>query len=333
MYTAVKGHDEKKDPLATAAPGLPSVDAGQCIGCGVCLSVCPKATFSMVAGNAQVTGSECLACDHCAAACPTGAIRVNAVDLSTLAFGTFQVRHRWLPHGRFDTAALVNLMASRRSCRNFASQPVDRALIEDLIRVGVTAPSGTNCQPWTFTVLPDRPAVDRLGRRVGDFFRKMNRMAEKGWLRTGLTLLGKPELAAYYRDYYASIQRGLDAYATEKRDLLFHGAPAAIVVAARNDASCPAEDALLATGNMLLAAHAMGLGTCLIGFVIEAMRREGQIVRTLGIPRDETPYAVIALGWPEETYHRIAGRQPPTIRYADTPAPDTLAAATTSGRR
>ena len=95
----------------------------------------------------------------------------------------------------------------------------------------------------------------------------------------------------------------------------------AVVVAADNGASCPAEDALLATGQMLLAAHAMGLGTCLIGFAVEAMRRDRGIVRLLAIPDHETPHAVIALGWPDETYQRIAGRKPAVIRYA---APSSL---------
>jgi hypothetical protein len=60
----------------------------------------------------------------------------------------------------------------------------------------------------------------------------------------------------------------------------------------------------------------MGLGTCLIGFVIEAMRRDRSIVRRLGIPDQETAFAVIGLGWPNETYQRVAGRKPVTIRYA-----------------
>ena len=70
---------------------------------------------------------------------------------------------------------------------------------------------------------------------------------------------------------------------------------------------------------MLQAAHAMGLGTCLVGFVIEAMRRDKTIVRSLGIPDHETPHAVIALGWPNETYQRVAGRKAAVVRYADRP--------------
>lgn len=293
-----------------------TIDADRCIGCGQCVAVCPKETITMEAGKAVITGSESLNCGHCAAACPAEAIQVRALDLELGQFANFSANNRWLPPGRFDTAALVNLMGSRRSCRNFTEQPVDGTLLEDLVKIGITAPSGSNCQPWTFTILPDRRAVIALAQLVGGFFRKTNRMAEKAWLRRGLKWLGRPELETYYGEYYATVKRGLEQWDRGQRDLLFHGAPAAIVVAADKDASCPAEDALLATGHMLLGAHSLGLGTCLIGFVIEAMRREKTIARSLGIPDNEIPCAVMAVGWPDETYRQVAGRKPVTIRYA-----------------
>ncbi|MCX5854903.1 MAG: nitroreductase family protein, partial [Deltaproteobacteria bacterium] len=100
-------------------------------------------------------------------------------------------------------------------------------------------------------------------------------------------------------------------------DMLFHGATAAIVIGSKRGASCPREDALLATQNILLAAHSMGLGSCLIGFAVEAMKEDPDIKKTLGIPDNEQVYAVIALGYPDETYRRIPGRKTYTRRYSE----------------
>lgn len=292
-----------------------TIDPDRCIGCGRCLQVCYLETLSLDNGKAVVRGVESLQCDHCAAVCPQEAIRVAAADPPLSGFRSFSVNTAWLPHGAFDVGKLVHLMGSRRSCRNFQDRPVDRDLLEDLVHIGITAPSGSNCQPWTFLILPNRKAVMDLGSQVGDFFRKTNRLAEKRWLRTGLRCLGKPELELYYQRHYPTVKKAITEWDNGGKDLLFHGAAAVILVAAADNASCPAEDALLAAGNILLGAHAMGLGTCLIGFAIEAMRRDPSMVRSLGIPDTETPYAVIAVGWPDEGYQRVTGRKPVLIRY------------------
>ncbi|MBW2176825.1 MAG: hypothetical protein JRD49_07065 [Deltaproteobacteria bacterium] len=53
-----------------------------------------------------------------------------------------------------------------------------------------------------------------------------------------------------------------------------------------------------------------------VTIVIEAMKRDRNINRSIGMPDDETPYVVIALGYPDETYERVAGRKAAILRYA-----------------
>ena len=291
------------------------IDAEKCIGCELCIKVCPSDTITMQEGKAQVTGDRSLQCGHCAAVCPVDAVRVDTLDEKSLSFNSFDLQNDWLPHSEPDTARLVQLMASRRSCRNYSEQTVDRSVLEDLVKIGTTAPSGTNCQNWTFTILPDRAAVNELGQRIAEFFKKINRLAEKHLIRKTLRWVGKPELDNYYREYYQSVKEGLKEYELSGCDLLFHGAPAVFIVATRPGGSCPFEDALLATQNILLGAHSMGLGTCLIGFAVDAIKNDAGIQRFLTIPEEETVCSVIAIGYPDEKYEKLTGRKKVAVRY------------------
>ena len=292
------------------------VDETRCTGCGLCVDVCPLNVLTLENGKAKVTGDRSIQCGHCEAICPAKAIKVEALDDMAFAFSTLPDDDRWLPFGEFDAAALVRLMRSRRSCRQFLGTAVSREILEDLVKIGTAAPSGSNSQLWTFTILPTRESVVRLGNEIGRFFIRLNRMAGKTWLRFLLRLVGKRELETYYRKYYRSIERQIEAWEKSGRDRLFHHATAVILVGSKPGGSTPSEDALLATGNILLAAHAMGLGTCLIGYAVAAMRRDPSIQVQLGIPADETLYAAIALGYPNQTFQRSAGRRQAVVRFA-----------------
>ena len=164
-------------------------------------------------------------------------------------------------------------------------------------------------------ILPAKKDVAALGDRIAEFFKYLNSLAEKSLLRRFLSLAGKKELEYYYREYYESVKQSLEEYETSGKDRLFHGAAAVIIIAAKPGGSCPAEDSLLAAQNILLAAHSMGLGTCLVGFAVEAMKHDRKIKRFAGIPDEESVYAVIAVGYPDETYQRLTGRKDFVMRY------------------
>jgi nitroreductase/NAD-dependent dihydropyrimidine dehydrogenase PreA subunit len=293
------------------------IDPERCNGCGRCIRVCPSQTLSLVGGKAVVTGDSSLNCGHCQAVCPEGAVRVGSLDPEQASFATFELDETWLPHGGYDLPGLARLMASRRSCRNFRREPVPREMLADLVKIGLSAPSGTNSQRWSFTVLPSREKVLELARAVGQVMAEFNRMSEKAWLRKLMRLMGKPQLDEYFREYHDSVSRGLAEWEEKGIDRLMHGAAAAIMIGSRPGASTPKEDALLAAGHMLLAAHAMGLGTCLIGFAVAVMDQKPEVGRALGVGPDEKIHAVIALGWPKEEYVRLTGRRAPVLRWCD----------------
>ncbi len=291
-----------------------SIDPDSCIGCGLCVEVCPAKTLSMHDGKAVVTGTHSMGCGHCEAVCPVDAIRVEALE-HPFTLSSSAVDDRWLPHGEYDTAQLVRLMRSRRSCRNYLDREVDPKLLDDLVKIGTTAPSGTNSQLWTFSILASRQEVVILGEHVARFYDKLNRMAEKSWLRFLSKYFGGDALGKYYRRHYETVRKGLLLWKRKGEDTLFHGATAVILVGGKKTASSPMEDGLLACQNIMLAAHSLGLGTCMIGFAVEAIKRDKNLRKLLEISDDESVFAFIALGYPAEQYDKAALRKKITPRY------------------
>jgi nitroreductase/NAD-dependent dihydropyrimidine dehydrogenase PreA subunit len=291
------------------------IDPDLCTGCELCINVCPSDTLAMRDGKAVVVGELSLQCGHCVAVCPVGAVTVGALDPDMRAYRTFQAESDWLAPGKTDLPGLVQLMESRRSCRNFKPTPVSRDMLEDLVRIACSAPSGTNSQRWAFTVIPDRPAMKALGERLLAFFDRLNTMAANPVIRTMDRVFGKGRLGVYHREYRERVAEGIAEYRRGGRDRLFHGATAAIVITSRPGATTAVEDALLASQNILLAAHAMGLGTCLVGFAVEAMTNDRNLQKTLGIPERERVYSVIALGHSSERFQTVTGRRTVPIRW------------------
>ncbi|PKL07826.1 MAG: ferredoxin [Spirochaetae bacterium HGW-Spirochaetae-7] len=54
------------------------LDSGRCVGCGLCVDVCPHAVFAVDVGKAAVVDREaCMECGACMRNCPAGAIEVR----------------------------------------------------------------------------------------------------------------------------------------------------------------------------------------------------------------------------------------------------------------
>ncbi|MEW5908283.1 MAG: mercury methylation ferredoxin HgcB [Thermodesulfobacteriota bacterium] len=55
-----------------------SLDPEKCIGCGMCLIVCPQAVFSLCNGNAVIVNRDgCIECGACAKNCRAEALSVE----------------------------------------------------------------------------------------------------------------------------------------------------------------------------------------------------------------------------------------------------------------
>ena len=56
-----------------------ALDAGKCVGCGICENVCPHGVFDLSSGKARIADKDsCMECGACVKNCPVGALSVDS---------------------------------------------------------------------------------------------------------------------------------------------------------------------------------------------------------------------------------------------------------------
>ena len=189
---------------------------------------------------------------------------------------------------------ILEALQDRRSTRAFLDKPVDKETLERLLSLAIQAPSAINIQPWEITLVSGEERK-RLSRVL------VKRMKERN-ISCG------PGARRPLQEHYVERQKGLlDSIApnlpadTPFQDFInegscsFYGAPTAIIVTIDQVfSSARLTDMGIVVGYLLLAAHALGLGTCPIG-LITAFGDE--IKEELNIPEEKDVVIGIAVGY------------------------------------
>lgn len=173
-------------------------------------------------------------------------------------------------------------LASRRSLRDFSDAPVEREVIEELVRAAASAPSGAHKQPWTFVAVAD-PAMKRRIREAAEHEEQLaygGRMSDE-W-RRDLAPLGttweKPFLeTAPWLVVLFKQEHGIAPDGSTRKHYYVN------------------ESVGIAAGFFIAAVHAAGLVTLThtpspMGFLGDLLER----------PRHEKAFLLLPIGWPAD---------------------------------
>lgn len=61
----------------------------------------------------------------------------------------------------------IQALKTRRSVRAYTSEPIPRAVLEDIVDCGRLAPTAMNDQPWEFVVVTDKEKIRCLAQTTG----------------------------------------------------------------------------------------------------------------------------------------------------------------------
>ena len=167
----------------------------------------------------------------------------------------------------------------RRSIRRFDTKQIEENALEQILQAGLYAPSAGGRQGVIFAVCQDREVNERLG--------KIKRANSNFRMSTATSYVSREQPSIVD-----------DAKLTNA----FYDAPTVITMFAPKDFLFSKEDCATAAENMMLAADALGIGSCYIGqgWTAFADPYGQEILRKWAIPTDRYAVMQLLLGYPRE---------------------------------
>jgi nitroreductase len=225
-----------------------------------------------------------------------------------------------MSYAEHDAKWVSEFLASRRSTRDFLATPVPNDVLNQILTDSLTAPSWSNTRPFKVAIATDE-VRDRISNEFLSRWAVLSKIMRKGiknklrliYSRYGLPTSNRIIVKPYVAELRPRAQRvGKELYETfgikrgdrEARDkqwgknYSFFGAPVELFIYIHKSLHIyAASDAGLMMQNLMLSAHAHGLGTCAQG----AVNIWDDVIRNeFDISKDYRLLCGLAIGYPSD---------------------------------
>ena len=267
-----------------------TIDTDRCDNDGLCAADCPAQIIDMTdAGPAVKTGGEafCIDCGHCVAICPKGAFTLN-----TLAPADCMPIDR---KTQLDETQTEHFLRARRSIRQYKAKPIPRDLMNQVLELAASAPTGSNRQSTRWLVMEKKKDVQVVAGHVID------------WMR--YVIANHPEVAQNF-----NMDRIVDQWENGK-DRITRNAPMLVFVYADKANGSGAADCHTALAYLELAMPGFGLGSCWAGYVNYAAGQWPPLTQMINLPEGHAGHGALMVGYPGVRYARAPKRNEAQVTY------------------
>ena len=185
--------------------------------------------------------------------------------------------------------SVFQAILARRSVRTYEPRTLDITTVQTLLEAAVRAPTAMHEEPWSFVVVQDKSALKRLSDDARPLFIERLLHAEPPTPRV-LHTFNHPDFN------------------------IFHEAGTLIIIGTRMSGSFVEADCWLAAENLMLAACAMGLGSCVVGSSLSALNTPA-VKAALGIPAEFKAIAPIVVGVPRGKSAATPRKKPQVLSW------------------
>jgi len=187
---------------------------------------------------------------------------------------------------------ILRNIKTRRSRRGFSTKGIDDDVISEIIEAGRYAPTALNKQPWKFIVITNKTVIKKLSSIVKDKTLKIAKFLPL--LKIFKAVLRDPQVVG-------AIKKTI----SDKGDTVFYDAPLLIFIAAdKKGGPYIAKDCALASQNMMLYAHSLGISSCFIGRA-DFIQMSAAAKKIIGLPSQHVIEAAIVFGYAPQTQAKM----------------------------
>lgn len=171
--------------------------------------------------------------------------------------------------------SLYEAILARRSVRSYTTKPLEKGIISSLLEAAIRAPTAMHGEPWAFVIIEDKQLLRNLSDQA------------------------KPMLLRMMHHQHQQAFKLFELPGNQNFNI-FYNAGTLILICGNTKIYSSEADCWLATENLILAACAMGLGSCIIGCALPILNLAETKIK-LGIPHEFTVVAPIVIGYPDDT--------------------------------
>jgi len=172
--------------------------------------------------------------------------------------------------------SLYEAILARRSVRSYKTQQLEKGIISSLLEAAIRAPTAMHGEPWGFVIIEDKQLLRSLSDQA------------------------KPMLLRMMHHHQHQQAFKLFELPGNQNFNIFYNAGTLILICGDTKIYSSEADCWLAAENLILAACAMELGSCIIGCALPILNLAETKIK-LGIPQDFTVVAPIVIGYPDDT--------------------------------
>ncbi len=187
----------------------------------------------------------------------------------------------------------LELLLGRRSIRRYQQKSVPQELVDKLLTAAIWAPSAHNRQPWRFVVISALEKKSQLAQAMGDRLKKdlTQDGVETNVIENDVSRSYRRITAAPLLVLVCLSMEDMDSYPDERRQI--------------NEWTMAVQSTAMAGQNLLLAAHALGLGAC---WMCAPLFCPEVVQEVLELPVNWEPQGLVTIGYPAEK--KVKSRRP-----------------------